>query len=187
MTIQNFDRHADLSGPFKILKKERLTPTTNRFLISAPWVARAAKPGQFVIVMASEHGERKHSDRHWLRCPSANDGHRLRGRLQVTAQRVRQRHDILIRRHREFLGDQRFEDSRVTERRASVATGRKGSHGRDRDPRIEGLAHAATTPPAHGVIVCTTRFSPIRKTLDRVVEAMLDGRALVVRPPVEFW
>ena len=58
MTIQNFDRHADLSGPFKILKKERLTPPTNRFLISAPWVARAAKPGQFVIVRVVDDGER---------------------------------------------------------------------------------------------------------------------------------
>lgn len=58
MTIQNFDRHANLAGPFNILKKERLTPTTNRFLINAPWVARAAKPGQFVIVRVIEDGER---------------------------------------------------------------------------------------------------------------------------------
>ena len=58
MTIQNYDRHAHISGPFKILKKERLTPTTNRFLIDAPWVARASKPGQFVIVRVIEDGER---------------------------------------------------------------------------------------------------------------------------------
>lgn len=58
MTIQNYDRHAHLSGPFKILRKERLTPTTNRFLIDAPWVARASRPGQFVIVRVIEDGER---------------------------------------------------------------------------------------------------------------------------------
>ncbi|MBI4598003.1 MAG: sulfide/dihydroorotate dehydrogenase-like FAD/NAD-binding protein [Candidatus Omnitrophica bacterium] len=43
---------------FKILKKERLTPATHRFLIEAPWVAQAAKPGQFVIVRVREGGER---------------------------------------------------------------------------------------------------------------------------------
>ena len=48
----------DGSGGFRILKKERLTPVTNRFVIAAPWVARAAKPGQFVIVRVHEHGER---------------------------------------------------------------------------------------------------------------------------------
>src|SRR3989338_7861897 len=46
-----------MSG-FRILKKERLTPGTNRFVIEAPWVARAAKPGQFVIVRVHERGER---------------------------------------------------------------------------------------------------------------------------------
>jgi ferredoxin--NADP+ reductase len=35
-----------------------LTPVTNRFVVEAPWVARAAKPGQFVIVRVHEHGER---------------------------------------------------------------------------------------------------------------------------------
>jgi ferredoxin--NADP+ reductase len=58
MTIQNSNHHAHISGPFKILKKERLTPSTNRFLIDAPFVARAAKPGQFVIVRVIENGER---------------------------------------------------------------------------------------------------------------------------------
>ena len=58
MTTPSSDLHAHPSGPFKILKKERLTPTTNRFLISAPWVARAAKPGQFVIVRVVADGER---------------------------------------------------------------------------------------------------------------------------------
>ena len=44
--------------PFKILSKEKLTPVTNRFVIDAPWVARSAKPGQFVIVRVHEEGER---------------------------------------------------------------------------------------------------------------------------------
>ena len=45
-------------GGFRILKKERLTPATNRFVLEAPWVARAARPGQFVIVRVHERGER---------------------------------------------------------------------------------------------------------------------------------
>jgi ferredoxin--NADP+ reductase len=47
-----------MSQGFRILKKERLTPVTNRFLLEAPWVARAARPGQFVIVRVHERGER---------------------------------------------------------------------------------------------------------------------------------
>lgn len=58
MTTLNSEHHSHVGGPFKILNKERLTPTTNRFLIDAPWVARAAKPGQFVIVRVIENGER---------------------------------------------------------------------------------------------------------------------------------
>ena len=58
MTTPNSNHHEHISGPFKILTKERLTPTTNRFLIDAPFVARAAKPGQFVIVRVIENGER---------------------------------------------------------------------------------------------------------------------------------
>src|SRR3989338_1211597 len=58
MTTQNSEHPKHESGPFRILKKERLTPATNRFLISAPWVARAARPGQFVIVRVVENGER---------------------------------------------------------------------------------------------------------------------------------
>src|SRR3989338_3309616 len=58
MTTQNSEHPKHESGPFRILKKEKLTPATNRFLISAPWVARAAKPGQFVIVRVVENGER---------------------------------------------------------------------------------------------------------------------------------
>ena len=45
-------------GRFRILKKERLTPVTNRFIVQAPWIARAAQPGQFVIVRVHEQGER---------------------------------------------------------------------------------------------------------------------------------
>ena len=44
--------------PFRIVRKEQLTPVTNRFVLEAPWVARAAKPGQFVIVRVIEGGER---------------------------------------------------------------------------------------------------------------------------------
>ena len=51
-------QHEHPSGRFRILSKERLTPTTNRFVIDAPWVARAAKPGQFVIVRVHGQGER---------------------------------------------------------------------------------------------------------------------------------
>ena len=47
-----------MSGSFRILKKARLTPVTNRFVIEAPWVARAARPGQFVIVRVHQGGER---------------------------------------------------------------------------------------------------------------------------------
>ena len=45
-------------GLFRILKKERLTPVTNRFVLDAPWVARSARPGQFVIVRVQKEGER---------------------------------------------------------------------------------------------------------------------------------
>ncbi|MBI2105199.1 MAG: sulfide/dihydroorotate dehydrogenase-like FAD/NAD-binding protein, partial [Candidatus Omnitrophica bacterium] len=47
-----------MSQGFRILKKERLTSVTNRFVLEAPWVARAARPGQFVIVRVHERGER---------------------------------------------------------------------------------------------------------------------------------
>jgi ferredoxin--NADP+ reductase len=51
-------RHEHPSGRFRILKKEPLTAVTNRFLLEAPWVARSARPGQFVIVRVVEGGER---------------------------------------------------------------------------------------------------------------------------------
>ncbi len=43
---------------FEILKKEMLTPSVCRMVVSAPLVARAAKPGQFLIVRPDEKGER---------------------------------------------------------------------------------------------------------------------------------
>ncbi len=47
-----------MNQSFRIIMKESLTPVTNRFVIEAPWVARAARPGQFVIVRVHEKGER---------------------------------------------------------------------------------------------------------------------------------
>ena len=43
---------------FKILQKRELTPDTVLMRIEAPRVARAARPGQFVIVRVSDEGER---------------------------------------------------------------------------------------------------------------------------------
>jgi len=43
---------------YKILAKEALAPVVKLMVISAPEVARKAKAGQFVIVRASEEGER---------------------------------------------------------------------------------------------------------------------------------
>jgi ferredoxin--NADP+ reductase len=42
----------------KILEKRSLTPVTTLFRVDAPLVARAAEPGQFVIVRVHEGGER---------------------------------------------------------------------------------------------------------------------------------
>ena len=42
----------------KILEKRRLTPITQLYKIDAPLVAKAAKPGQFVIIRVREGGER---------------------------------------------------------------------------------------------------------------------------------
>ena len=41
-----------------ILEKRELTPVTKMFVVDAPLVARAAQPGQFVIVRVDDHGER---------------------------------------------------------------------------------------------------------------------------------
>ena len=43
---------------FKILSKETIAPTVNLFRIEAQAIARAARPGQFVILMTDEQGER---------------------------------------------------------------------------------------------------------------------------------
>ncbi|MBI4964349.1 MAG: sulfide/dihydroorotate dehydrogenase-like FAD/NAD-binding protein [Desulfomonile tiedjei] len=43
---------------FEILAKERIGPGVNRAVISAPDIARAHKPGQFIILRTQENGER---------------------------------------------------------------------------------------------------------------------------------
>jgi ferredoxin--NADP+ reductase len=43
---------------FKILKKERLAENISRIIVDAPPVARAAKPGNFVVVIPTENAER---------------------------------------------------------------------------------------------------------------------------------
>ena len=37
---------------FTIVKKERLNPTVTKMIIDAPYVARKAEPGQFIIFRA---------------------------------------------------------------------------------------------------------------------------------------
>ena len=43
---------------FKIVKKQPLNPTVTRMSVEAPLVARKARPGQFIILRASQDGER---------------------------------------------------------------------------------------------------------------------------------
>lgn len=43
---------------YKILKKERLNPTVSLMEIEAPYIARKAEPGQFIILRIDEKGER---------------------------------------------------------------------------------------------------------------------------------
>ena len=43
---------------FKIVKKQPLNPTVTKMVVEAPLVARKAKAGQFIILRASEDGER---------------------------------------------------------------------------------------------------------------------------------
>jgi len=43
---------------FEIIAREDFSPVTSLLEVRHPMMAKAAKPGQFVIVMASEHGER---------------------------------------------------------------------------------------------------------------------------------
>lgn len=44
--------------PYKIVEKRILTPVTKMYRIEAPLIAKAAKPGQFVIIRVREGGER---------------------------------------------------------------------------------------------------------------------------------
>jgi len=43
---------------FEILKNERISPGVNRAVISAPDIAKAHRPGQFIILRAHQDGER---------------------------------------------------------------------------------------------------------------------------------
>ena len=43
---------------FKILKKEMLNENVSRIIVDAPHIARAAKPGNFVVVVPTENAER---------------------------------------------------------------------------------------------------------------------------------
>jgi ferredoxin/flavodoxin---NADP+ reductase len=43
---------------FKIVKKDVLNPTITRLVIDAPFVAKKAQPGQFIILRTTENGER---------------------------------------------------------------------------------------------------------------------------------
>ena len=43
---------------FEIVSKESLNPTVTRMVVKAPFVAAKAEPGQFIILRASEDGER---------------------------------------------------------------------------------------------------------------------------------
>ena len=43
---------------FKIVRKEVLNPSVSLMEISAPYIARKAEPGQFIILRTDENGER---------------------------------------------------------------------------------------------------------------------------------
>ncbi|MFC1637684.1 sulfide/dihydroorotate dehydrogenase-like FAD/NAD-binding protein [Candidatus Margulisiibacteriota bacterium] len=43
---------------FEILKKEKLAENVSRIIVDAPHIARAAKPGQFVVVIPTDNAER---------------------------------------------------------------------------------------------------------------------------------
>ena len=43
---------------FRIVKKERLNPTVTKMVIDAPFIAKKAEPGQFIILRALEDSER---------------------------------------------------------------------------------------------------------------------------------
>ena len=43
---------------YRIIAKEALNPTVTRMVIDAPFVARKARPGQFILLRVDEHGQR---------------------------------------------------------------------------------------------------------------------------------
>ena len=43
---------------FKIVEKTALNPSITKMVIDAPFIARKALPGQFIILRVDEHGER---------------------------------------------------------------------------------------------------------------------------------
>ena len=43
---------------YKIVRKEILNPTVTLMEVSAPFVAKKAEPGQFIILRVDENGER---------------------------------------------------------------------------------------------------------------------------------
>jgi len=43
---------------FKILKKEKLNENVSRIIVDAPHIAKAAKPGNFVVIVPTENAER---------------------------------------------------------------------------------------------------------------------------------
>ena len=43
---------------YKILHKDRLNSTVTRMVIEAPFVAKKAEPGQFIILRVDKDGER---------------------------------------------------------------------------------------------------------------------------------
>jgi len=43
---------------FKILKKEKLADNISRIIVDAPHIARAAKPGNFIVIIPKENAER---------------------------------------------------------------------------------------------------------------------------------
>ena len=43
---------------FRILERKMLTPNICKMVVEAPRIAKAAQPGQFLIVRADEKGER---------------------------------------------------------------------------------------------------------------------------------
>ncbi len=47
-----------MTGHFTIVEKEEIVPNVHKFVIEHPMIARRAQPGQFVLLMPTEKGER---------------------------------------------------------------------------------------------------------------------------------